>query len=288
MSLNVHQLELFYHVVVNQGVSQAARVLDKEQPTLSKQINELEDALRVKLYHRRPFKLTEKGEVLFKAVEVFFKSLPKLEQQVRGADMVRMGASPIFLMDHLPAIEKRVRKTFPALHLVLREANQPQLVQWIEFGEVDLAITLLPREVPQKIFAKPLVQLPLILLAPKTSNVTSAEQLWKEGEVQESLVCLTPNEMMCQEFQQALGRMEVEWRPTIEVGSLRLVEHYVREGYGIGLSVSVPGVRLSPALRAIELPNFPVLALGMLWRDNEDRLLRVFREQVELRAKEVA
>jgi DNA-binding transcriptional LysR family regulator len=288
MALNVHQLELFYHVVVNQGVSQAARVLDKEQPTLSKQINDLEDALRVKLYHRRPFKLTEKGEVLFKAVEGFFKGLPKLEQQLRGGDMVRMGASPIFLMDHLPAIEKQVRKRFPALHLVLREANQPQLVQWVEHGEIDLAITLLPRETPQKMFVQPLVPLPLILLAPKNSPITSAEQLWKDTEVAEPLVCLTPNEMICQEFQQALARMDIEWRPTIEVGSMRLVEHYVQEGYGLGLSLRVPGGDVPEGLREIALPDFPVLALGMMWRDNEDRLVKAFREQVELRAKEVA
>ena len=286
--MNVHQLELFYHVVINQGVSQAARALDKEQPTLSKQINDLEDSLRAKLYHRRPFKLTEKGEILYRAIEVFFKNLPKVEQQVRGADMIRLGASPIFLMDHLPAIEKRVRKTFPSLHLVLREANQPQLLQWVEYGEVDLAITLLPKEAPQKVFAKPLVHLPLILLAPKNSKLTTADHLWKEAEIQESLVCLTPNEMVCQEFQQTLSGLEVEWRPRIEVGSLRLVEHYVQEGYGIELSVRVPGVRVPPNLRALELPNFPVLCLGMLWRDNEDRLLRVFREQVEQRAREVA
>ena len=41
--MNVHQLELFYHVALNEGVSAAARALDKEQPTLSKQINDLEN-----------------------------------------------------------------------------------------------------------------------------------------------------------------------------------------------------------------------------------------------------
>jgi len=286
--MNIHQLELFYQVVRHQGVSAAARALDKEQPTLSKQINELEDSLRVKLYHRRPFKLTEKGELLFRGIERFFQELPRLEQQVKGGDTLRIGASPIVLSEHLPVIERRVRRQFPNLHLVLREANQPQLTSWVEREEIDLAVTLLPRELPQKVFAERLAELPLVLLVPQSSRLTVAEELWREPEVQESLICLTPDEMICREFQEALRRREVEWRPQIEMGSLKLIEHYVQEGYGIGLSVRMPGTALSPNLRALDLPGFPAVPLGMMWRNSEDRLLRAFREQVKHRAEEIA
>lgn len=285
--MNVHHLELFYHVVLNRGVSQAARALAKEQPTLSRQINALEDSLRAKLYHRRPFGLTERGETLFHAIEPFFRDLPKLEAKVQGGDSIRIGASPIILMHHLPAVEREVRKQYPNLRLVLREANQPRLVQWLERGEIDLAITLLPAEVPQKIFSQPLLQIPLILLVPKNNQLRSTAQLWKQGEIQESLICLTADEMICQEFQEALKKMEIEWRPRIEVGSLALVEHYVEEGYGIGLAVRVPGNRLSPKLRAIDLPDLPAIPFGMLWRDSRDKLLRAFREQAGLRARQL-
>ncbi len=284
--MNIYHLELFYHVVVHGGVSQAAKALEREQPTVSKQVNDLEDSLRVKLYQRRPFKLTEKGELLFQGLEPFFRELPKLELRVKGTDTIRIGASPIVLTDHLPAVVKRVRKQFPNLHLVLREANQPQLSQWIEKGEIDLAITLLPRTLPQKVFAKQLLEIPMVLLVPRGSTLSSANALWAQPEVHESLICLTPDEMLCREFQETLKRLEVEWRPRIEVGSLHLVEHYVQEGYGIGLSVAVPGLRRSLKLRALELTGFPALPLGMLWRDNEDKLLRAFREQVERRAAE--
>jgi DNA-binding transcriptional LysR family regulator len=285
--MNVHQLELFFHVVVHQGVSPAARALGKEQPTLSKQVNDLEDSLCAKLYHRRPFRLTEKGEILFRAIEPFFRGLPRLEQQAKGGDLIRIGASPIFLRDHLPCVEKQVRKAFPNLHLVLRESNQPQLLQDIERGEIDLAITLLPGELPQKIFAKALYPLRLILLAPKKLKLISAAELWKRSEIDEPLICLTPDELVCRVFQQTLQRMEIEWRPRIEVGSLDLVEHYVREGYGLGLSLRIPGVKLSPQLRGLELPDFPPIPLGLLWRDNQDKLVRAFRERVEEHAARI-
>lgn len=285
--MNVHQLELFYHVVRHQGVSPAARALDREQPTLSRQINDLEQSLHVKLYHRRPFKLTDKGELLFRGIEPFFRDLPRLEELVRGGDIIRIGASPIVLIQHLPAVEREVRKTFPNLHLLLREANQPQLLQWLERGEIDLAITLLPRELPPKLFTRPLVDIPLILLVPKASHVTSVRDLLGRTDSRPGLICLPPGEMVCREFQQWLQTEDVEWRPRIEVGSLNLVEHYVQEGYGVGLSVSVPGIRISPELRALPLPGCRPIPLGMLWRDHSDRLIRAFRVEVERRADQL-
>ena len=83
--MNVHQLELFFHVVLHQGVSPAARALEKEQPTLSKQINDLEDSLRAKLYHRRPFRLTEKGEILFRSIEPFSAAFPGSNNRSKAA-----------------------------------------------------------------------------------------------------------------------------------------------------------------------------------------------------------
>jgi len=285
--MNVHQLELFYHVAREKGVSNAAKALGKEQPTLSKQINDLEDRLRVKLYHRRPFQLTEKGAALFAAIEPFFRELPKLEARLKGGDFIRIGASPLVLAEHFPAVEKETRRGFPGLRATLREANQPQLVEWVERDEIDLAVTLLPRRIPTKVFSKLLAELPMVLLAPKKSSWRGAAQFWSEPEVRANLVCLTEDEMLCREFQEKLRQLGVEWRPTIEVGSLKLVERYTEEGYGIGLSVGAPGMRPPTTLRAIPLPDFPTLPLGLLWRDNGNRLVRAFCDGFSKRAGSV-
>lgn len=262
--MNIHQLELFYHLALNEGVSAAARALDKEQPTISKQINDLENGLHVKLYHRRPFRLTKEGETLFRGIEPFFRNLDKLEAQVRGGDCIRIGASPVILAEHLPGNEKEVRRQIPHLHIVLREANQPQLVQWVERGEIDLAITLLPDEIPQKTFAQPLLPMPLVLLTLKTNPLRSADQLWKQSEINEPLVCLAPDDLVCRLLQSALIRLGVQLRPAAEVASLDLVAQYVLRGYGIGLGVRTPSSKLSPKLRRIELPDIPAPSLGML------------------------
>lgn len=50
----------------------------------------------------------------------------------------------------------------------------------------------------------------------------------------------------------------------MEVPSLTLIEAYVVNGYGIGLSVAAPGAKLARGVRALPLEGFPRLSLGVL------------------------
>ena len=62
-----------------------------------------------------------------------------------------------------------------------------------------------------------------------------------------------------------------------------VIEKYVEAGYGIGLSVRLPEKKLSSRIRAIELPDFPPVRLGILYRgepSRENRVRRAFIEEV--------
>ena len=98
-----------------------------------------------------------------------------------------------------------------------------------------------------------LLELPLILLVQKSSPVTSAEQLWKMDKIQDTLICLPNVEAICKHFQQGLARLGVDWFPSIEVSSVDLIETYVGNGFGIGVSVLVPRASMSPKVRALPL-----------------------------------
>src|ERR1700731_2757638 len=84
--MNVHHLELFYHVVKNGGISEAVRRMPYgiQQPAVSGQILQLEDDLGLKLFQRRPFNLTPAGRALYEFVEPFFGKLGEKRQHLRG------------------------------------------------------------------------------------------------------------------------------------------------------------------------------------------------------------
>src|SRR5205809_485742 len=80
------------------------------------------------------------------------------------------------------------------------------------------------------------------------------------------LISLKPNELICQLFQQTLTKLGHSWLPKIEMDSLDLIEKYVEEGFGAGLGIRAPLRKLPSTLRAIELPNFPRLKMGVVYR----------------------
>ena len=289
IDMNPHQLELFYHVAKFKGVSRAARQMPYgiQQPSVSAQVNALERDLGVTLYERRPFKLTPAGEELFKFVEPFFGRIAWVREKLQGAARIRIGASPIIFRDYLPPVIDAVRKQFPGLNMILRALNQPELIDSLERDELDVLISLIPDKLSHGVQAVEIVSLPLILLAAKASGIKLAKDLWGNGRIQESLIALGPNELICQQFQQHLAKIGVSWLPKMEMDSLELIEKYVESGYGVGLSVQLPDKRLSSKVRAIELPGFPPVKLGVLHRGEptaESKIRRAFLEEVKRQA----
>jgi DNA-binding transcriptional LysR family regulator len=290
--MNVHHLELFYYVARHGGISEAVRNIPYgiQQPAVSGQIIQLEEYLGTPLFQRRPFALTPAGKELYDYIEPFFSKLDVIATKLQGgtAHHIRIGASEIVLRDHLPELVQNVRKKFPKLKITLRESHQPQLEAWLERGEIDLAVTLVNGKVPAGLHSQPLVKLPMVLIAPKNSAIKSAAELWKRDRIDEPLICLAPNEIVCREFQAQLARMNIDWFPSIEVSSLNLVAAYVKNGYGIGLSVAVPGVPLPPDVRAIPLPDFPAMTVGAMWRGKATPLAQAFVDELAKRAKLLA
>src|ERR1051325_9890359 len=115
-----------------------------QQPAVSAQILQLEAALGVSLFQRRPFTLTPAGDKLYRFIQPFFQNIENVAEEIRGgaAELVRIGASDVILRDHLPEIIQRARAQFPSTKLILRSGYQPDLIEWMRKQELDLALTL--------------------------------------------------------------------------------------------------------------------------------------------------
>src|SRR5436190_437683 len=133
-------------------------------------------------------------------------------------------------------------------------------------------------------FIRPLLELPLILLVHKKSKLTRAEELWKRDKIEETLVCFSRSDPVHAHFQRGLERFGVEWFCGIEVTSERLIQHYVASGYGIGLTVAVPGFRPPPPLRALPLSDFPPVVVGVAWSGKLPNIARQLLAELDVEA----
>jgi DNA-binding transcriptional LysR family regulator len=287
--VNIHHLELFYHVARHGGIMPAVRNIPYgiQQPAVSSQIAQLEEFLGVKLFHRRPFALTGDGEKLYRFAQPFFSNLDKIATELQGghARRIRIGAATIMLREHLPELFQSVRGKFPGLKLSLREGSPTELESLLQHDEIDLAVTVIERKTASGIHALPLLELPPVLLVPKKCAIKSVEELWKRDTIDEPLICFPPNEPLSKSFQARLNKLGVDWYPSIEAGSVDLIETYVASGLGIGVSAAIPNKTFSPKVRVLPLDGFPPVIIGALWRGRKPLLLAAFLEELQMRAR---
>jgi Transcriptional regulator len=290
--MNVHHLELFFYVAKHGGIMPAVRNIPYgiQQPAVSAQVAQLEEFLGVTLFQRRPFALTAEGEKLYQFIQPFFANLDKIAGELQGGQLrhVRIGASTIVLRDHLPGLLQGVQRKFPGLKVSLREGYRAHLESLLQRDEIDLAVTLIEKKPSPGFNSLTLLELPMVLLVEKNSRIKSAEELWSRDKINEPLICLPVSESLSKNFLQQLNELGVDWFPSIEASSVDLVETYVANGLGIGMSVAIPKKPLSANVRALPLPGFPPVVIGALWRGRTTPLLQAFFDELKLRAKQLA
>jgi DNA-binding transcriptional LysR family regulator len=288
--LNIHHLELFYYVARHGGISEAVRHMPYgiQQPAMSSQIIQLEETLGLTLFQRRPFQLLPPGAELYQFIRPFFDNLDSTEEKLRSGGKfqhIRIGAAEIILRDHLPAPLQHLKKKFPGLKVTLRSGYLPEIEGWFQKQEIDFAVTLLEGKPPAGLNAAPLIKLSLGLLVPESSRLRSAEELWQHDRIEETLISLPANEPIARNFQEGLSKLGVDWFPGIEVSSLDVLEAYVRNGYGLGLTVVVPKAVPGDGVRLLPLPDFAPVTIGALWQGKLVPITQAFLSGLQERVK---
>ncbi len=110
----------------------------------------------------------------------------------------------------------------------------------------------------------------------KSSRFQAASELWELDKIEESLICLPATESPARLFLQELRKLGVDWFPGIEASSTDLIETYVANGLGIGLSVAIPRKSFPANVRVLPLPDFPTITIGALWRGKKTLLVEAF------------
>jgi DNA-binding transcriptional LysR family regulator len=267
--INIHHLELFYHVVKHRGITAAARKMPYgiQQPAISGQLAQLERTLGTKLFHRRPFGFTPGGARLFDAIEPFFARLTELPDQIlrHATQRLRLAAPAIILRDYLPKIFVDYKRRYPDFRLTLHDANQAIAEELLRKREIDLAITELEGRPASFINSCILLRLPLVLVVPKRAAFRTIADFFDDGTPSQSLISLPPEEVISKHFQAGLRKLGLGWTATIEVSSLELIDLYASLSFGVGLSVAVPGLRRKSGLNVVPLRKFASLTIAALW-----------------------
>ncbi len=290
--MNVHHLELFYHVARHEGIVAACRQMPYgvQQPAVSAQVARLEADLGIRLFERRPFRLTPAGRALYEFITPFFSGLGEIEDIIKGrmARVVRLAGLTEVMREHVPVMLAKLRGRFPDLKITLQEIDQRGAEQLIAQGGTDLAITVLESRLPAGFRSVTLARLPLCLIVPAESPHRRTGTLIKAGAAgQVPLISLPPHELLPRLFQKELSRRRIAWKTSMETSSQDLVAIYVREGLGAGLAVRTPALAKDAKLRLLPLAGFPELPIGAFWRGNLGEIPALLVEELTRRSKQL-
>ena len=284
--MNVHHLELFYYVARHGGVSAAARHMPYgiQQPAISAQILQLEDALGITLFVRRPFSLTKEGQSLYDFIAPFFGGLDDIGRKLRGGgeNRLRIAAPEIVQREYLPEQLARMRKRVPGFHFTLTQGRQQEIEALLLDQGIDLGLGILTDKLQPGLQTRDLV-----MLVTKQSGITKAADVLERDRIDVPLVTLGSIEGVSRAFQASLRQRGVDWLPSLEVGSLDLVARYVAEGFGVGVSLHLPQVKLPAGVKEVPLPDFTPVSFVMMWSGRLSPLSETFIEEAGKLAREL-
>lgn len=140
-------LQYFLAVAREQSISAAARSLHLSQPTLSRQLKEMEDELGKKLFIRssRKIVLTEEGLLLCRRGEEILELMQKTEDEIRLSDEslagdIRIGAGETEGMRFLLKAVRQLRQKYPLIHFHIVSGDKSSVLEDLDHGLIDFAL----------------------------------------------------------------------------------------------------------------------------------------------------
>lgn len=145
--MEIRTLRYFLAVAREENMTRAAETLHVSQPTLSKQIQSLEEDLGKKLFIRHSFRieLTEEGLLLRKRAEDLVSMADKIAGEfaalgdVTGGD-VYFGLAESYQIRYLAREIRRFKEVCPGLRYHITSGDTEQVTEKLDRGVLDFAV----------------------------------------------------------------------------------------------------------------------------------------------------
>ena len=138
----------YYLAVVREGtISAAAEALHVAQPSLSRQMKDLEEELGVSLFERgnRKITLTEEGMVLRKRAEEMVRLMQMTEEEISSiknhiSGSVRIGAGESISFHYLSRAAASLAEEHPDIRFHITSGDTQDLMDELQNGLIDFAV----------------------------------------------------------------------------------------------------------------------------------------------------
>jgi DNA-binding transcriptional LysR family regulator len=239
-------LQTFVAVQRDGTFSRAGERIGLTQSAISAQIKKLETNLEAELFIRgqRHAALTDAGRRLLPLAEQILGLVAALPAQIRQDSLggrLRIGAIASVQTGLLPEALARYKARFPGLELHISPGVSAQLLDWIDSGQIDLALLIRPPfPLPRELHWQTLWREPFVLVVPESSAAGTVRELLTS----QPFIRYDRNSYGGRLVQAFLMRQRIAVNDGMELDDLEAIVCMVERGLGVSLIPQASTLRL--------------------------------------------
>jgi LysR family hydrogen peroxide-inducible transcriptional activator len=274
--------ELRYIVAVarERHFGRAAETCFVSQPTLSVAVKKLEDELGVTLFERGPgeVSVTPAGQKIVEQAQRVLEEASRIREIAAAgkdplAGPLRLGAIYTIGPYLLPKLIPILRRTAPAMQLLIQENFTHRLAEELRSGEVDVILVALPFEAPG-VMTRAVYDEPFMVAVPKGHPWEGRKRVTSEELTSESLLLLGEGHCFRDQVLEICHTVRSRERSplakTVEGGSLETIRQMVAGGVGVTVLPATSTGTSGGANELIRILPFarpaPTRRVGLAWR----------------------
>lgn len=213
--LRLHLLRAADAIDTHRSLLKASASLGLSQPALTRNLQELEEMLQLRLFerHSRGVVPTEAGTLLVRSARRILAELRRLDEEfdllsMPGGGRVALGALPVAAAGVLPGTLTRLKAAHPEMRVRVQQGRTEELLPLLASGEIDLVVgRLYQPSVPDGFGREALWTEPLSILARAGHPIFAEERVTPALLGRYELVLPTITQRVGQEIETLLAAL---------------------------------------------------------------------------------
>lgn len=239
--MTITQLEYVLAVAKEKHFGKAAESCHVTQPTLSMQLQKLEEELEVLIFDRskNPIEVTDEGKLIVEQAKKIIGEHKKLysiidENKDEISGEFKLAVIPTLSSFIIPLFLKSFSEKYPKVNLIITESITEEIIEEVNSGEIDAGLLVTPLN-EKNITERKLYFEPFYLFASRNHELYKLDQVSEDQLKLEDIWLL--NKGNCFRDQvlnicRAVKENDIESNIRFESGSFETLKKLVLSGYG--------------------------------------------------------
>lgn len=239
--MEMHQLRYVVAVARTRNFSRAAESCHVSQPSLSQQIQKLEDELGDRLFERtrREARLTNVGEAFLRRAMAILQEVEAAKREVSEVQelrsgILRIGVLPTIAPYLLPRLMVVFTPKYPGIELVVQEDTTAQLIRQVLACELEMAIVSDPFD-ERGLQSMELFEEELLVALPPHHSLCNKQEIGVNDLEQERFILMKEGHCLGDQVNRFCQRQELRPQISFRSAQLETLQALVWSGLGVSL-----------------------------------------------------